>query len=92
MTSELTDILITVDWYMDTWRVCFRREASVQSVNDSDKKTPQKKKKIVCRFGRNIFPCDKILTKAYPSPFTRIFYRRNNAYELNKFTNRMKLG
>lgn len=46
MTSELTDILITVDWYMDTWRVCFRREASVQSVNDSDKKTPQKKKKL----------------------------------------------
>lgn len=44
MTSELTDILITVDWYMDTWRVCFRREASVQSVNDSDKKRLKKKK------------------------------------------------
>lgn len=46
MTSELTDILITVDWYMDTWRVCFRREASVQSVNDSDKKRLKKKKKL----------------------------------------------
>lgn len=91
MTSELTDILITVDWYMDTWCVCFRREASVQSVNDSDKKNASKKKKIVYRFGRNIFPCDKILTKAYPSLFTRIFYRRDNAYELNKFKNRMKL-
>lgn len=86
MTSELTDILITVDWHMDTCCVCFRRKASVQGVNDSDKKR-LKKKNIVCRFDRNNFPCDKILTKAYP----RIFYRRNNAYELNKFKNRMKL-
>lgn len=47
MTSELTDFLITVDWYVDTWCVCFRREASVQGVNNSDKKTPQKKKLFI---------------------------------------------
>lgn len=46
MTSELTDILITVDWHMDTCCVCFRRKASVQGVNDSDKKRLKKKKKL----------------------------------------------
>lgn len=45
MTSELTDFLITVDWHMDTWCVCFRRKASVQGVDDSDKKRLNKKKK-----------------------------------------------
>lgn len=44
MTSELTDFLITVDWYVDTWCVCFRREASVQGISTTLIKKHLKKK------------------------------------------------